>query len=78
MEGDGGVRDFNYRALDNLSAALAMRKPEDRLHVMAQNPANNHHWSSSMGVVTAADLRTVVNIARTALMAIEKEQEYRL
>jgi len=71
------MRDFNYRALNKLSTALAACLDEDRLMVMAQNPANHFHWSKSLGEVTASDLRSVVNIALSALMACEREQDLR-
>ncbi|MFN4296762.1 MAG: hypothetical protein ACK4FB_07950 [Brevundimonas sp.] len=33
-----------------------------RLYVMAQNPANYHHWSKPIGpIVTAGELRDALN-----------------
>ena len=39
---------------------IAELTDRDRLVVMAQNPANSHHWSKSVGAFTVAQVRAAV------------------
>ena len=57
-------------AIDRLIEKLEGRQPSDRLYVMAQNPANNHHWSLGLGEVSAAELLRLLTVARAALIAV--------
>jgi len=56
---------------DRLIEALEVRQPADRLMVMAQNPADNHHWSRNLATVTAADLLMTLRVGRAALALVE-------
>ena len=60
---------------DVLIDKLEGRSPSDRLMVMAQNPANNHHWSLGIATVTAAELLHVLNVGRAALLMVAASKE---
>ena len=51
---------------------LEGRAPTDRLMVMAQNPANNHHWSLGLGMVSAAELLAELTFARDVRTVLER------
>ncbi|GEM_PF-6900598 len=59
------------QTFDRLIEAVETRAPADRLMVMAQNPADNHHWSRNLATVTAADLLEVLKVGRAALALVE-------
>lgn len=42
-----------------------------RLMIHAQNPANNYHWTKTVGVVTAGEVRAAVRVQK-AWAAISK------
>ena len=59
-------------AIDALIEKLEGRAPTDRLMVMAQNPANNHHWSLGLGMVSAAELLAELTFARDVRTVLER------
>jgi len=58
--------------IDGLIEKLEGRAPTDRLIVMAQNPANNHHWSLGLGMVSAAELLAELTFARDVRTVLER------
>ena len=60
------------QAIDGLIEKLEGRAPTDRLMVMAQNPANNHHWSLGLGMVSAAELLAKLTFARDVRTVLER------
>lgn len=54
-----------FSLLESLEFALTGEPDGSRLVVMGQSPANNYHWSRSVGpAVSAAQLREIVEAAR--------------
>lgn len=64
------------RTIDALIAKLADLPRDDRLVVMAQNPANNHHWSRSVAPpVKAGELLSALRFARDTIRAMTEWSE---
>ena len=56
--------------VEELEASLPTEPDGSRLIVMGQSPANNYHWSRSIGpTVSAAQLREIVEAARHIIEA---------
>lgn len=53
---------------------LRKREGDDRLIVMAQNPANYHHWTKQVIAIEAGDIANIFAIALSVADAMEEIQ----